>query len=72
MLKLLSLITGRKLVLLLHYSGELTKTIESKNPNPFTATNFCYIYWGTKVGLVNLHKDGTTTGRSYIKKWVYV
>ena len=71
MLKLLSLITGRKIVLLLDHENQFYRTIESKKINPFTKTKYCYVHWFTKIGLVNMHEDGRTTGRSYIQKWAY-
>jgi hypothetical protein len=71
MLKLLSLLTGRKIVLLLDHQNQFYRTIESKKINPFTKTKYCYVYWFTKIGMVNMHEDGKTTGRSYIEKWAY-
>lgn len=71
MLKLLSLITGRKIVLLLDHENQFYRTIESRKINPFTNNKFCYVYWFTKTGFVNMHEDGKTSEFSYIKKWAY-
>ena len=71
MLKILSFITGRKIVYLLNKNGEVTKSIESKKENPFTNTKYCYYYWSTNEAFINLCSDGTTTGSSYIIKWSY-
>ena len=71
MLKLISILTGRKIVLLLDHENDFYRTLESRRKNPFTDTKYCYVYWYTKTGLVNLHAEGKTTGRSYIEKWAY-
>jgi hypothetical protein len=71
MLKLISFITGRRLVWLLHWDSKVTMSIEIKKNNPFTNGKYCYVYWGTKTGLVNLHENGETSGRPYISKWMY-
>lgn len=71
MLKLISLLTGRKIVLLLDHQDEFYRTIESKKNNPFTETKYCYVYWFTSTGLVNMHRDGKTTGSPFIEKWIY-
>lgn len=71
MLKLISILTGRKIVLLLDFENEVYRTLESGVKNPFTGTKYCYVYWFSKTGLVNLHEDGRTTGVNYIVKWAY-
>lgn len=71
MIKLISLITGRKIVYLEDFEGKIYKTLQVKKMNPFTKEPYCYVYWLERVGFVNLHKDGSTSGRSYIKKWTY-
>jgi hypothetical protein len=71
MLKLISLITGRKIVLLLDHEGQIRRTIELKRPNKFTGTKCCYVYWYSKIRLINLLKEGKISGASYIVKWAY-
>jgi hypothetical protein len=71
MLKLISIFTGRKIVLLLDHENQFYRTLESRRKNPFTDTKYCYIDWFTKIGFVNLHTEGKTTGSSYIEKWTY-
>ena len=68
MLKIISLLTGRKIIYLQDFQGEIYRTIEKKTPFGKTA----YVYWFTKTGQVILNENGTTSGRaSYIEKWKY-
>ena len=76
MIKLVSFLTGRKIVYLKDIWGELYETLEYKNPikDPFTGQvkSMCPVFWLTGVGEVILNKDGTTGGDScYIKQWMY-
>lgn len=71
MLNIISFLTGRKIVHLLHHDGDWSRTIEENKVCPFSARRKCYVYWLYKIGLVILNKDGTTSGRSYIVKWKY-
>lgn len=67
-LKLISLLTGRKIVWLEDFEGETYRTIERETPFGKKA----YVYWFTRIGDVKLNEDGTTSGSSlYVKKWKY-
>lgn len=65
--KLLAIIR-RRIVWLQDYNGKAYRTWEIKTPFGFYAP----VYPITNIGLVNLHPDGNTSGKScYITKWVY-
>ena len=68
MLKIISLITGRKIIWLEDMDGETYRTLLKTTP----FGNKAHVYWLTRTGFVNLNDDGTCTGlSSYIKKWKY-
>jgi len=68
MLKLISLLTGRKIVWLEDFEGETYRTLERKTPFGKRA----YVYWFTRVGDIILNEDGTTGGSAiFVKKWSY-
>ena len=71
MLEILSFITGRKIVYLLHSNNNVTKTIQNKKPKRFSEKNTCYVDYFFKVSLLTMNKDGTTSGQYHIEKWSY-
>jgi hypothetical protein len=71
MLKIISFITGRKIVYLLHDNNKVTMTIEDKKPKRFSDKKTCYVDYFYRVSVVTLNADGTTYGQCHIKKWSY-
>jgi len=71
MLEILSFITGRKIVYLLHFDSEVTRTIEGIQYKRFSNNKTCYVHFFTKIGLVIMKEDGSTIGCPYIIKWKY-
>ena len=67
-LELISFFTGKKIIYLQDFEGEIYKTLEGKK-NIFN-NNPVYIYYLTKNGSVILNNDGTVSN-SYIKRWKY-
>ena len=70
-LRLISFVTGRRIVLLTDFEGTQYITIERKSYH--LNTTRCYVYWFTSVGDVILNEGGTTSGSSsYIENWEYI
>lgn len=70
-LKIISLLLNRKIVLLQDFQGEMYRTLEMKKRNPFTGNRCCYVYFFTKIGFVDLLEDGKTENVSFIEYWKY-
>lgn len=68
-LRIISFFTGRRIVLLQDFQGEINYTLE-KIDSSFTKT--AYIYFFTKTGEIILNNNGTVKGRTYIERWEYV
>jgi len=69
-LRLISYLTGRKIVLLEDFEGQVYKTLELKGRS--FGKKRAHVYWFTGVGSVILNDDGTTSGSSsYIERWEY-
>jgi len=70
-LSILSFLTGRKIVWLEDFQGDLYRTIEIKS-HPISGKRCAYVYWFEKIKLVTLNDDGTVGPKScYIEKWRY-
>ena len=67
LLEIISFFTGRKIVYLEDFEGEVYKTIEERNP---FGTRTAYIFPFVRVGCRTLNDDGTVSN-SYIKRWKY-
>ena len=71
MLRFVSFLTGRRIVVLMDMDGDVYYTLEQK-VHPFTGKKCAYVYWFVKIRLVQLNDDGTVGNGSYIEKWKYV
>lgn len=67
-LELISFFTGRRIIYLQDFQGEIYKTLEGKK-NIFD-NNQVYIHYLTKNGCVTLNNDGTVSD-SFIIRWRY-
>jgi len=68
-LNIISFLTGRNIVWLEDFEGELYRTLERKHP--ISGEKCAYAYWPNKIRLVILNDDGTVSGGIYIEKWAY-
>jgi hypothetical protein len=68
LLKLISYLSGKRIVLLEDFQGQVYKTLETKSE---FGKRTAYVYWFEKVGHLTLNDDGTCSGRSYIERWKY-
>lgn len=63
--KLWSLLTFQKVVYLLDFDGEVTKTVAKKTPFGYVAKR----WWPFPHGVCLLKDDGTVFGGSYVTHW---
>lgn len=66
MIRIWAFITGRKIVFLKDFEGEIYVSLARKTPFGYCAP----IYWFTGTGCVTLEEDGTC-GNSYISNWKF-
>lgn len=70
-LEIVSVLTGRKIVVLRRHDGGLIRTLQAKRLNPFTKRPWCYAYWFVGVVHVDLLENGKTSGIPTIIEWTY-
>ena len=63
--KLWSLLTFQKVVYLLDFDGEVTKTVAKKTPFGYVAKR----WWPFTHAVCLLKDDGTVFGKSYVTHW---